>query len=775
LWGAATATTFGGACFWADKIKSAGIKLFLVGIGGVTSHVPNAVLVSGPTAWDKQVATFGASDYVTDANYAQLGSLLNAVAKGLCPCLQDQSPCADPTSPPVAGMTCASQSNFDARVTITTGATSATFPANSVLDAFMYYDFFGKPSRFALDYVVGGSLARTDVVNPCNVQRQVSCGGQCFTTADLGFVPRIFLASGDAASTGAGGLIPSNAACAAGSVFAKAAPLTQGQQIAKIWIAGGVACAARAVEGTLYEFWTTGAKTTPGVNYRYPSKPQQLRIPSTAAFDFDQLSGCGSPICGSEVEIVFVIDQNMEQSDYLAAQQYVKSIANSFDDGNNRIRFGAYFSTASQAVNWQTQLGVFGNQVLATAKPGTVGTNFANLATAAVNFFWPAAPAATDPPRKMITIVGSADSGGAWSTGTQTSFDTLRLNRKIEAWATGVGVGGSQFATLTSLSDSTVSRNGLPAYSYNHYVGLASSTLMAGQAPDQAARMCPKADLCGGTCQGLCLCGVCQCPTCTAQTDACKSVSCPAPTAGCVVVDKASQSASSGGCLPDPPRNPCVSYTCSNGVCSNATLCGGNCGCTAGQVPPCSFNDPSASCTACTVKPVVCSGDLCGNACNPVTGTCTGKGKVCDDANGCTKDSCVVRLIGGQQQAVCQNTDDTQSLCPPSDLCQVTNCTSTGSATRTCSAANLTGLYDLCGVCNGDFTTCFFAAINPAAGGIAGGVVAGIVVGVVIAALLAAFFAKKGYDAYQANSALGAPSLHNNPAHKAGGNAGNMV
>jgi hypothetical protein len=774
--GACNGNHVGGACFWGDKIKKAGSKLFLVGIGDVTNHVPNTVLMTGPTAWDKQVGTFGTSDYVIDANYAQLGTLLNAVAKGVCPCLQDQSPCVDPTTPPApAGLTCATQSNFDARVTITTGTTSATFPANAVLEAFMYYDFFGKPSRFALEYLQGTALARTDVVNPCNVQRQVSCGGACFTTADLGFVPRLFVASGDTASTGAGGLVPSNAACAAGSVFAKAGPLTQGQQIAKIWMVGGVACAARAVEGTLYEFWTTGAKTAPGVNYRNPGKPQQLRAGVTTPFNFDQFNGCGSPICGSEVEIVFVIDQNMGQSDYLAAQQYVKTIANSFDDANNRIRFGAYFSTASQAIPWQTQLGVFGNQVLATIRPATATSNFAALATNAINLFWPAPPAATDPPRYMITIVGSVDNPATWTAGTQTAFDTLRLNRKIEAWATGVDVGGSQFSTLISLSDSTVSRNGLPAYSYNHYVGLASSTLMSGQAPDQAARMCPRADLCGGTCQGLCLCGVCQCPTCAAQTDTCKVVSCPTQSSGCVVVDKASQSTSSGGCLPDPPRNPCQSFTCTNGVCNAATTpCGAGCGCTAGQVPACFFNDPTASCSQCTPKPVVCSGDLCGNACNPATGTCSGQGKVCDDGNGCSKDTCVIRLIGGQQQAVCQNTDDTQNLCPPADLCQVTNCTSTGPSSRRCTALNLTGLYDLCGVCNGDFTTCFFAAINPAAGGIAGGVVAGIVVGAIIAAALIAFFARQGYTAFMARSALAAPSAHTNPIHKGDSNAGYM-
>ncbi len=87
-------------------------QVFLVGIGGVNSHIPNVQLMTGPRAWDQQVPTFGSSDYVTNANYAQLGALLNAVAKGLCPCLQDQAGC----QAFAGGPTCDAQSNFDARV-----------------------------------------------------------------------------------------------------------------------------------------------------------------------------------------------------------------------------------------------------------------------------------------------------------------------------------------------------------------------------------------------------------------------------------------------------------------------------------------------------------------------------------------------------------------------------------------------------------------------------------------------------------------------------------
>jgi len=88
----------------------------------------------------------------------------------------------------------------------------------------------------------------------------------------------------------------------------------------------------------------------------------------------------------------------------------------------------------------------------------------------------------------------------------------------------------------------------------------------------------------------------------------------------------------------------------------------------------------------------------------------------------------------------------------------------------------LTTLFDLCGVCLGDFSSCFFANVNTAqAAGLAAGVIAGIVVGAVIAAAIIAFLSKKGYDAYAAQSAMSAPSMHNNAAFRGDEKAGSMI
>ncbi len=264
----------GGACYWADIMKAAGTKMFVLAIGGGASHIPNIQLVTGPRAWDSQVATFGASDYVTNADFGKLGAILNSVAKGLCPCLQDQTGCVS-----LAGSkTCDQQSNFDARAVITTTAGSVALPANSVTEVFLYWDFYAGPARWGLELVQGSNVVRTDIINPCNVARKISCGGLCYNTADLGFIPRFFVSQGDTqVAANGGGYVPSNAACLAGTGWNKQGPFKSSTEISRIWTIGtgvnAVICAARAVDGTLYEFFTDSAKANPGVNYRFPAKP----------------------------------------------------------------------------------------------------------------------------------------------------------------------------------------------------------------------------------------------------------------------------------------------------------------------------------------------------------------------------------------------------------------------------------------------------------------------------------------------------------------------
>ena len=778
--GACYGNHVGVGCYWADSLKAQGVKMFLVGVGGISNHVPNAQIVTGPTAWDQTVGTFSTSDYVIDTDFAALGAIFYNVAKGLCQCLQDQTICS--------GAQCEAQSNFDARVQITTAVTSTAFPANALLEGYLYYDFLAGPARFGIDYTDNaGQLQRTDIINPCQVQRKITCGGNCFSTADVAFTPRFFRENSDQQpGPPLTGFMPSAACTTGGQVYTKepdpSKPL-EDQAILFLWTnAADIVCAARANDGTLYEFFRDAAKTVSGVNNRFPGKPQQLRLASTEIFNFAALDQCQSPTCSAEVEIVFMVDPNTGASDYYLQSDYVKRIAGTFDNANNRIAFGAYIPTPTPeripATGMQAQLDVFGNQVLGYRPNVPSGpVNFYEAATAAINAFWPNPMLATDPPRYLLTTVGSVDAEGTWTQAQRDAYNQLRLARGVlQTWATGVGVGATQLNTLESLSF-----NPLALTSYTHYTTLGTSDLLATQAVDQSARMCPVSDLCGGTCQGLCLCGVCTCPTCSVPTDLCQSASCPAPTGGCAILDKRRSTMAAGGCLPDTPalREPCTMYSCdaTTGTCQAPVVCTG---CPCGPPSPCEFNliercEMPAMNTVCVNTTISCSSNLCGSVCQPATGTCVagGAGLACNDNNGCTIDSCVVRTIGGAQQGVCQSVDATGDRCKPKTACEVTTCVSRGADEWTCNATNITSLLDLCGVCLGDFTECFFQSVNQAeTAGIAGGVVAGIVIAAVAVALLVAFFAKKSYSMYMAKSAFGAGSVTTSPVYQDGGNVG---
>lgn len=121
------------------------------------------------------------------------------------------------------GPACNTQSNFDARVKIyhcqfreCRFLLSNAIPLCVHVLRFLRWSFPLGPRNLA-----GSNLIRTDIINPCNVARQISCGGLCFTTADLGFVPRFFLANGDTTSTAGSGFVPGDATCAAGQVYLK--------------------------------------------------------------------------------------------------------------------------------------------------------------------------------------------------------------------------------------------------------------------------------------------------------------------------------------------------------------------------------------------------------------------------------------------------------------------------------------------------------------------------------------------------------------------------
>jgi hypothetical protein len=91
-----------------------------------------------------------------------------------------------------------------------------------------------------------------------------------------------------------------------------------------------------------------------------------------------------------------------------------------------------------------------------------------------------------------------------------------------------------------------------------------------------------------------------------------------------------------------------------------------------------------------------------------------------------------------------------------------------GAALGGCEYLNVTSLYDLCGVCRGDFSACFFSSVIPVSSvaGIAAGAAVGIAIAAIIGVLLFLFLTKKGYDYYKAKGAVDATNVNNNPYFK---------
>lgn len=75
------------AAFFADELKKkhTGAKLFIVGVGNVTTSEDVVQLISGPKRWNLVPETFGASDYLVQEGLDGIGNALAAVLKGVCP------------------------------------------------------------------------------------------------------------------------------------------------------------------------------------------------------------------------------------------------------------------------------------------------------------------------------------------------------------------------------------------------------------------------------------------------------------------------------------------------------------------------------------------------------------------------------------------------------------------------------------------------------------------------------------------------------------------
>ncbi len=235
-----------------------------------------------------------------------------------------------------------------------------------------------------------------------------------------------------------------------------------------------------------------------------------------------------------------------------------------------------------------------------------------------------------------------------------------------------------------------------------------------------------------------------------------------------------------------PASTNCTLFTCNStaqACVSSSRVCNDN--------DPCTIDTCSES-VGCIYTPLSCNSpskcEIWGCVVNAGVGSCGFRSNVtCNDGSSCTIDTCEANVgcRSGEIRSLFvffffknDSLRYTKYVCPagPTQCAFPINCTGTGSQ-PVCAYQNVTSLIDLCGICLGDNTGCFFSSLLGAGaiGGITGGVIAGITVAAIVAALLAIWASRKGYQYYKARSDLGATQAQNNPYFKNSGNQGEMV
>ncbi len=235
-------------------------------------------------------------------------------------------------------------------------------PPNSVLAATLYYGYLPSPStKIAWGFYPAATLvtqalpvtpARIDLQLPCAVQRQITCsGGGCVQITETKLIPRFFDESTDSLGcTGPFSVLPNpvpgTCTCYT-KVYASPPYGTQvPEMIQFIWVYSSdstTPCAAQAFDGTFYEFFKD-AGVTYGVN--------GLGIAPT--FPVSQSSTCTAPQCGSNVELVFVLDEQSACTlqDWYQINWFALNAIASFPV-NAATRFGVVYS-GSTTSTWPT-------------------------------------------------------------------------------------------------------------------------------------------------------------------------------------------------------------------------------------------------------------------------------------------------------------------------------------------------------------------------------------------------------------------------------------
>jgi hypothetical protein len=708
----------GAACFWADRIRSDGIKIFLVGIGGAADvdAIFNIKLVSGPNRWDTQPSTFYNADYISNSDFGALGTIFVQVVRGLCTCLQ--------TTPSCSGtqvQCAATQWSARLRVTTTALSSSSTFARGAVQAAYLYYNFVPSPNtRIQYQFfdpsqtvdAASPTIVRTDLQDPCSIQRQVTCGGICYSVSERQDLPRFFREASD--TLGFAGSYNRRPTQCNGPGYTKnytAIGQTPSQASIKyLWMQSDdvTPCAAEAFDQTLYEFFTLGSGNT-GV-FGLGQTPRVLPA-LTQDVTFTLSRTCSTARCGRDVLLVMLVDEQIAVSptDFSNSLNFLSYLVGTFNVSSDLTRFGLIWSNPTNTPAAQDptipQTGTtLQTNFLATspflkhpqAKHAT--TDYAARVEVALTRFFSGPPNPLQKREILTMVLGPDDPAAAAARPNRyTALQQLFVQYQVEAFALGVGPGSYDVQLLANLSS--------PSTDFLHFQSFTSSTFLADNQAQFSPIFCPQGNLCGAGCSGFCGCAsvdTCACPTC--RNSACFSRNCTNPGVGCVVSSTRGCDDGKGLCTfkqcvePDTGCTFPVNVTCNDNNNCTEDSCGldGVCSYTDVDVDdgkPCTLDQclPSGQITH-TLVTCPQNNSCFSYACTGQNGpTCTVFPRICVDSNPCTVDGvcdnntgCVFNQVPSPQAAGC-----TAPACQIA-TCLVSNsaCGTTPNMTAACACVN---------------------------------------------------------------------------------------
>ncbi len=609
------------------------------------------------------------------------------------------------------------------RVIITSSSSSTQFPPSAVLYANMYLDFQTIDQHLAFEWFNQtdinsanldtrffnsvNTVIREDIEYPCTTTARTLCGGGCRSIFRSNVIPRLFREASDTATSCPNlGTISTALTAASFTCFAKALTATSPKEsVSIIFAKGGVIGGALTKEGTIWELFqvngTRGAVLASPINPSTPrswNSPFNLRpVQQTTFYDFNKLNtvtGCSGTIpCPDATHVAFAVDEQTSV-DALGFSTSVKGLLKDtvygfsspaaqfgigWSNGNGATSTSSIVLTApSLLIGDKTSLSNF----IAARVQFRGTTDFAHLIQTTINTYWPTAPSATSPPRKLVVFVGGADSpvhGISWAT-----VQALYISRGVTVFVEAFGSGAGQTALIANIAP-----NPNLVYSW------ANANLLSSDYGFLWRKLCPgTTPLC--PCGGFCECSSgasCTCPASCNSNDACRPATCTNGATGCV--------ADPGAALQCTGSNKCKIYAPCVDSEPNAPTGNASCPTPVDVVCPVS-PDPCFSYTCdpsvgCTLVPKTCpASDGCNSfRCNSSNaGKCEAFSvKNCDDGNRCTVDSCTAGVcsnvaatatqlqaicpVGSCQTATCVNNVCTVTgVCDPADPCLTNACAS---------------------------------------------------------------------------------------------------